>query len=126
MCTLKDWIEFGESPEDFEICLTEGENGGDEKGLRFQDESGLDTRGCDSFFIAGFEWGANVLIHARSLEAAWEAWVDELKPIPREELPEAYGITDGAFADAWRKEHPLPSGAGGYRHRRHGLLRLDA
>lgn len=55
-----------------------------------------------NLFVCGFEYGPSYLIAARSYEAAWEAWVDEMPTIPEDELIEAYGpegTPNGSFLD---------------------------
>ena len=110
---LSDALDFFEDSDAFTFGLAEGENGGDEKDLIFLDDSGLSSRSPDSFFACGYEHGATHLIHARSFEAAWEAWVDELPTIPASELIEAYGIVDD-YRDEYEKIDPAPAwGPGG-------------
>lgn len=105
---LSDALDFFDDPSAFTFGLAEGENGGDEKDLTFIDESGLSPGAVDSFFACGFEHSATHLIHARSFDAAWEAWVDELPTIPESELIEAYGIVDD-YRDEYEKIDPPPA-----------------
>ena len=65
----------------------------------------------DEFFVAGDDGGTWILIHARSFEDAWEAWIDERPTIPESELPEAYGVDDMPEMTAWKEVNPYP-GAG--------------
>lgn len=48
--------------------------------------------GCGRLYLAGMEYGAMHLIRATSWESAYEAWVDELPPVPDDEIHEAYGL----------------------------------
>ena len=103
--TLEDVLAFLEDPK---TCTLEY----DGHAVTFQDEAGLSASGNESWFIAGFEFGPQVLIHSRSYGDAWEAWVDESKTIPEEELPEAYGIDETPEMAAWKESHPAPQYGG--------------
>lgn len=48
--------------------------------------------GWGQLYLAGMEYGAMHLIRATSWESAYEAWVDELPPVPDDEIHEAYGL----------------------------------
>lgn len=117
---LKDCIDLFDDASAFTFSVATAD--GQSVAVKFLDDSGLTSSGCDSFFVAGHEFGPHVLIHARSFESAWETWIDESATIDESELPEAYGVTDGPFADAYRKEHPLPSGAGDAFQAWHGAF----
>jgi hypothetical protein len=80
--------------------------------VEFQDEYGLSCGSNGEWFVAGHEFGACVLIHARGFESAWEAWIDESPTIPESELPEAYGIDETAEMLAWKDVNPSPRHCG--------------
>ena len=101
MTTLADVIEFIDDPSAFQL-----EHNGHE--IAFQDDHGLSCGSNGEFFLAGHEFGATVLIHARGYESAWEAWIDEQETIPESELPEAYGVPDSDEIDAWKEANPAP------------------
>jgi|SRR5579883_690463 len=86
--TLHDVLSLLEGPDKVKITYE-----GREHAVKLIDDYGLGSRNA-SFFLAGFEFGPHVLVHARSFESAWEAWVDEEKPIDEDELIEAYGVVD--------------------------------
>jgi hypothetical protein len=46
-------------------------------------------------FLAGHEFGAEIVIRAGSFQDAWEIWVDETKSIDPDEVNEAYGLDEG-------------------------------
>ncbi len=94
---LQDAIDLFEDSDLFEFRVKTRDD--DTATVKFQDESGLRGNDCDRFFVCGFEFGPQRLIHARSYEAAWEAWVDESETIPESELVEAYGIVDDYRAE---------------------------
>lgn len=100
---LADAIDLFEDSSQFVFTLKREH---DSTEVEFQDESGLSGRNNDSFFVAGFN-GWQVLIHARSFEAAWEAWVDEMPTIPEDELIEAYGIEDD-YRETFEASDPCP------------------
>lgn len=113
-------------------------NEGDKDGLEFEvfykgqkveylNEAGRLEWDTSKFFVAGFEFGASVLVHVESyrgdgFETAWAAWLDSMDPIPDSEIVEAYapdrdsdsfdGIAIGEakteglcpFSEAWRAE----------------------
>jgi hypothetical protein len=71
--------------------------------------------GDGPLWLFGHEYGASLLIRARSYETAWEIAVDEAKPIDEAEVPEAYGF-DGPNA-ALELRHAVEradAGAGEY------------
>lgn len=104
--TLQNAIDVFEHTDAFSFAVKHGH---DPVTVEFLDESGLSSSGCDSFFVAGFEHGPHVLIHARSFENAWEAWVDQSATIPESELIEAYGIVDD-YRDEYTAAHgPVPA-----------------
>jgi hypothetical protein len=115
--TLADAINVFEETDAFTFAVKH--DGRDPVTVELLDESGLSSN-PDSFFVAGFEFGPHVLIHARSFESAWEAWVDDMPTIPECELIEAYGIVDD-YRDEYVAAHPIPSGAGDAFHAWHAF-----
>lgn len=109
MLKLQDAIDLFDDSSDFTFAVNHGDRLVD---VKFQDDYGLGGRDVASFFLAGFENGPQMLIHARSFEAAWEAWIDELPTIPESEIPEAYGMCD-EFRDEYEKTDPCPPFRGG-------------
>jgi hypothetical protein len=93
---LQDILDFIDDPSKFTLTVNGNE-------VKFQDEYGLSCGSNGDFFVAGHEFGAEVLIHASSHEDAWEAWIDECETIPESELPEAYGVPDSDEFKAWRE-----------------------
>lgn len=93
---LSDVVDFLDNPSAFEIRY---------KGSKVQylNEAGT-ISDSSRFFVAGFEFGAHVLVHVESyrgegFEAAYEAWIDSLPEIEKDEYVEAYGTDDGSFLD---------------------------
>lgn len=74
--------------------------------VKMIDDWGFGSGG--TWFVAGHEHGATHVIHARSFESAWEAWIDECPTIDVDELPEAYGIDDSPEMKAWEDTHRMP------------------
>jgi hypothetical protein len=104
--SLQDILDFIDSPDDFELIITEE---GRESTIKFIDDYGLSCGSNDQFFLAGQQFGATHLIHSSSYESAYEAWVDESLTISEEELTEAYGLPDSPEIDAWKETHPAPT-----------------
>jgi hypothetical protein len=102
---LQDILDFIDDPSKFVLTVN-----GDE--VKFQDEYGLSCGSNGEFFVAGYEWGPSVLIHARSFESAWDAWINECETIPESELPEAYGVDDMPEMAAWKEVNPYPRHCG--------------
>lgn len=95
---LSDIVAFIEDPEQFTLY----HNG---SALAYLHEAGAPSD-RSRFYLAGFEFGAEHLVHVESyhgdgLGDAWEAWIDALPTIPEEELIEAYspGRGQGSFLD---------------------------
>jgi len=105
MTTLAEVIDFIEDPNAFDV-LYDGHK------VSFQDEYGLSCGSNGEWFVAGEEYGAEVLIHARSYGDAWEAWIDERPTISEDEVPEAYGVDDSEEMKAWREAHPINTWSG--------------
>jgi hypothetical protein len=105
MTTLKDILDFIDNPKDFNLVFKEDHR---ESYITFLDEYGLSCGSNAEFFLAGNEFGAEVLIHARSYEDAYEAWIDASETIPESEVPEAYGIDDCPEMGVWKETHPAP------------------
>lgn len=105
MTTLDDVIDFMNDSDDFHLTVVSSSS--DARKIDFLDESGLSSDN-DQFFIAGDESGPWILIHARSFEDAWEAWIDERPTIPESELPEAYGVPDSPEIEVWKDANPSP------------------
>lgn len=63
--------------------------------------------GDGPLWLFGFEFGPSMVIRARHFETAWEIMLDESKAIPKDEVPEAYGIPD-FLRDKFELEHPNP------------------
>ena len=89
MATLKDVLDLLDCGEDDRIKVTIKER---EHSVRFVTDTYSITDG--TFFLAGFEYSAHVLICAGSFEDAWSTWVDTLPPIAEDELIEAFGVVD--------------------------------
>lgn len=84
---MSDLLGFIESPEDFDI-LYQGHK------VTYLNEAGSVTKDS-KFFAAGFEFGAQVIVHVEGyrgdgFEAAYETWIDSLPEIEKEEYVEAY------------------------------------
>lgn len=94
--TLSDLLAFLDDPETCEIEY-------DGKPVKaFLDEWGFGASPA-SFFVAHDSYVSGpVLIHAKSYEEAWDAWIDSLPTIPEEEMCEAYYVpgTSETFYDA--------------------------
>jgi hypothetical protein len=105
MTKLSEILDFIEDPTAFEISY-------DGHTVAFQDEYGLSCGSNGEWFVAGQEFGPTVLIHARSFESAWEAWIDESPTIPESEVPEAYGVDDSEEMITWREAHPITTYCG--------------
>lgn len=96
---LSDVVEFLDDPSAFDI-LYKGSK------VKYLNEAGS-ISDSSRFFVAGFEFGAHVLVHVESyrgdgFEAAWSTWIDSMPEIPADELVEAYGpqgTPDGSFID---------------------------
>jgi hypothetical protein len=101
---MADVLEFIDDPSMFKLAVDGHE-------VEFLDESGLSCGGNDEFFVCGHEFGATHLIHARSFEDAWEAWIDACSTIPASELPAAYGVSNSPEIKVWKEANPSP----GYR-----------
>ena len=43
-------------------------------------------------WIIGNEFGPTHLVKAESFDEAWDEFLDDLEPIPEDEVPEAYGL----------------------------------
>lgn len=99
---LSDILTFLESPDKCQISY-DGNTISPEHLILEGTISDSDT----AFFVAGHEFGPSHLItvpayRGDGFDAAWEAWVDSLNPIPKEELIEAYGpegTPNGSFLD---------------------------
>ena len=104
---LADALDMLEDQDEFVFSVCEDDAARDPVDVKFYDESGLSSS-PDSFFICGFEFGPQYLIHAHSFEDAWGAWVDESQTIPEDELIEAYGITDD-YREEFEKTDPCPN-----------------
>lgn len=95
---LSEVLAFLENSDDCTITY-EGRK------LTYLNEAGTPSD-RSKFFLAGFEHGPSWLIHVESyhgdgFESAWEAWVDSMHTIDKEELIEAYspGRGKGSFLD---------------------------
>jgi hypothetical protein len=80
---MSDLLGFIEKPEDFDI-LYQGHK------VTYLNEAGNVTEDS-KFFAAGFEFGAHVIVHVEAyrgddgFETAYEAWIDSLPEIEKEE-----------------------------------------
>ncbi len=52
----------------------------------------VEDDGWGNLYVAGHAFGPTHLLRHRSLDAAWEAWVDLLPTIETDDLPEAFGL----------------------------------
>lgn len=96
--TILGWIE---DPSEYEIRV-------DGHKVEFIDDYGLSCGSNGSFWIAGHEFGPTVLVHADSFDSAWGAWIDECPTIPKDELPDAYGVSDSEEMASWQETNPAP------------------
>jgi hypothetical protein len=101
MTTLAEVIDFIDDPSAFKLEHEEHE-------LTFHDDYGLSCGSNGEWFLAGYEFGASVLIHSSNFSDAWDTWIDECKTIPVDEMTEAYGIDDTPEMAAWKETHPAP------------------
>lgn len=97
---LSDLVDFLDDPSQFEIHYKGSK-------VEYLNEAGS-VSDSSRFFVAGFEFGASVLVHVESyrgdgFESAWTAWIDSMPEIEKDEYPEAYGLSRGeSFHDmAW-------------------------
>lgn len=84
---LSDLLDFLDDPSAFDV-LYKG------KRVTYLNEAGA-VSDSSRFFVAGFEFGASVLVHVESyrgdgFESAREAWIDSMPEIDKDEYPEAY------------------------------------
>lgn len=99
---LSELVDFLDDPSEFEI-LYKGSK------VKYLNEAGT-ISDSSRFFVAGFEFGAHVLVHVESyrngegFESAWSAWIDESETIPESELIEAYQVDGDTPEDMARKE----------------------
>lgn len=101
MCTLKDILDFIDSPDDFTIEV-------DGHAVKLIDDYGMSCGSNAEWYVAGHEFGPCVLVHAKGFESAWEAWIDESPTIAESELTEAYGVPDSEEIETWKEKNPAP------------------
>jgi hypothetical protein len=104
-CTLADALDLLEDASEFTCFVSIDAR---EREVEFIDDYGLSCGRNAEFFVAGLEFGPQVLVHAKGYQSAWEAWIDEVKPIPEDELIEAYGIVDD-YREEYEKLNPQPN-----------------
>lgn len=98
---LSDVLDLLDDPSAFEFHYKGSK-------VEFLNEAGSFSD-SSQFFVAGFEFGAHVLVHVESyrgdgFESAWGAWIDESETIPESELIEAYQVDGDTPEDMARKE----------------------
>jgi hypothetical protein len=88
---LKDALDVRQNPEDFDFFVVDDNHYEGRYRVEFHDES-YDMDG--TFYLLGMEYGATHLICANNESDAHECWIDLLKPIPMDEIHEAYNAFD--------------------------------
>lgn len=94
---MSDLVDFLDDPSAFEIHYKGSK-------VEYLNEAGT-ISDSSRFFVAGFEFGAHVLVHVEAyhedsgFETAYEVWIDSMPEIEKDEYVEAYGTDDGSFLD---------------------------
>ena len=82
---LQDIVDFNDSPEKFDFYVDDRD-----RPVKFYDEYGNDG----DYFLFGFEYGPTLLVRAKNEYDAYEVFLDELPPVPMDEIHEAYYAFD--------------------------------
>lgn len=93
---LQDIVDFLYSPEKFDFYVDDRD-----RPVKFYDEYG---DGGD-YFLFGFEFGPTLLVRAKNEHDACEVFLDELPPIPLDEIHEAYNAFDKLLEHMISKGH---------------------
>ncbi len=94
--TLADIVAYIEDPESCQVFY-------DERKVKVIDNWG-GFPACDvTLWVIGNEFGVTTLVHAKSVDDAWSAWLDEQPTIHQKELIEAFsagGDKDSFYGEA--------------------------